>query len=158
MHTIMTLSPLNLNKNDVRNWLKNNFETSDLGSSTVLSCNDMLATFYHNNLEFDSPTFSYDEITDYEIIMYDLEKSKEFEKIWDWWITEKWYAFDALFADFDSMREWCCKNIKMSEWKINGQCFTFKKLEDFNLFAAEFGEEYHDDFDSWSRDTDGTLD
>lgn len=152
MHTIINLSPYDLDKKDVVKWLKNNFEVNDLTNNTCISGKDMLATFYHNNLDITCPTYRDSDITDYEIIMYDLKKSEEFEKTWDWWITEKWYAFDATFADTDSMREWCCKNIKMSNWKIDGCLFKFKTLEDFKLFSDKFGEEYQDDFDVWSEE------
>ncbi len=152
MHTIMKLSPFNLNTNDVSNWIKNNFEVNEFSLGNHLSNNKVNVTFFQKQLNYDMPGFRYDLINDHEVIMYDLEKSKEFEKAWDWWITEKWYAYDAHFADHNSMREWCCKNIKMSDWKIIGCLFTFKTLEDFKLFSDKFGEEYQDDFDVWSEE------
>jgi hypothetical protein len=139
-----------LNKNDVVDWLKNNFEFDiDDDMPTTITTNEISAIFYEEYERLDDVNYEDNNGPGYVITLFDSNKSADFEKKWDWWIVEKWHAFDAYLNDMTPMREWCRSNIKMSNWKKEGCCFKFKNIEDFNAFSSVFGEEYKDDYDAY---------
>ena len=151
MHTTIKLSPSALNKNDVVDWLKNNFEIEFNNKSTPLAVytNEVSAIFYEEYERFDDVNYNDNFNCGYEINIYDnLSKTNDFEKKWDWWIIEKWHVFNASFKDIEAMQVWCRSHIKMSNWKKQGSWFKFKNIEDFDAFSAVFGEEYSD---AWSE-------